>query len=160
VAADPVDPERIVNAPAKAPTRDQRRSGRLRAVARRTITLRTITLRDLAIGAALYPERPGVDYLRPAIRGDCIDGPRPCPFVSCRYHLYLDVTHAGGVTLNFPDLEPEEMVESCALDVADRGGVTLEELGEKLNTTRERVRQIEAVAFAKVKPRLPPREDL
>jgi DNA-directed RNA polymerase sigma subunit (sigma70/sigma32) len=30
------------------------------------------------------------------------------------------------------------------LDVADRGGVTLEEIGEILNLTRERIRQVES----------------
>ena len=33
--------------------------------------------------------------------------------------------------------------ETCALDVARRGGVTLEEVGEIMNLTRERIRQLE-----------------
>jgi len=37
---------------------------------------------------------------------------------------------------------------SCALDVADRGGATLEEVGALINVTRERVRQIEVMALA------------
>jgi len=32
----------------------------------------------------------------------------------------------GAIKLNFPDLEVWEMTETCALDVADRGGTTLE----------------------------------
>ena len=35
------------------------------------------------------------------------------------------------------------MTETCALDVADRGGITLEEVGTLLNLTRERIRQVE-----------------
>ena len=35
------------------------------------------------------------------------------------------------------------MVESCALDVADNLGCTLDEVGKAINLTRERVRQIE-----------------
>lgn len=149
-----------MSAPAKLPTREQRRSGRQRAVARRTITHRSLVRGVVTLEAALYPEQPGIDYVRPATRGECINGPRPCPFVSCRHHLFLDVTNAGGVPLNFPDLQPEEMNESCALDVADRGGVSLEEVGARINLTREAVRLIEVSAFAKVARRLPPREDL
>jgi hypothetical protein len=42
-----------------------------------------------------------------------------------------------------PELEPDQLAESCSLDVADRGGVTLEEVGVAMNLTRERIRQIE-----------------
>lgn len=49
-----------------------------------------------------------------------------------------------------PDLEPDEMTDSCALDVADRDGVTLEDAGNIMNITRERVRQLEVKALAKV----------
>ena len=52
---------------------------------------------------------------------------RPCPYVSCKHHLYLDVTEFGGIKLNFPGLEVWELEETCALDVAERGGVTLDE---------------------------------
>jgi len=41
------------------------------------------------------------------------------------------------------------MNESCALDVADRGGISLEHAAELLNITRERVRQIEVMALAR-----------
>ena len=69
---------------------------------------------------------------------------RPCPYVSCKHHLYLDVNpETGSIKLNFPDLEVWEMAETCSLDVADRGGITLEEVGEILNLTRERIRQVE-----------------
>ena len=70
--------------------------------------------------------------------------PRPCPFVSCSHHLYLDVNpETGAIKLNFPHLEVWEMAETCSLDVADRGGITLEEVGAILNLTRERIRQVE-----------------
>lgn len=87
---------------------------------------------------------------RPATRADCEKGERPCPFLSCRFHLYLDVTSAGGITFNFPDLELHEMAETCALDVAERGGAILADVGSLMNVTRERVRQIEAKAAAKL----------
>jgi hypothetical protein len=70
--------------------------------------------------------------------------------VSCKHHLYLDVDpDTGSIKLNLPHLAPDELEETCALDVAERGGVTLEEVGAILNLTRERVRQIECRGAAK-----------
>ena len=42
------------------------------------------------------------------------------------------------------------MNETCALDVADRGGTTLEEVGAIMNLTRERIRQVEVKGLAKL----------
>lgn len=94
-----------------------------------------------------YP--PGV--VKPKTRGDCVDGPRPCAWVSCKYNLYLDVSKAGAVKFNFPDIEVENMPDSCVLDVADRGGITLEEVGQIMNLTRERIRQVELHGISKIK---------
>jgi hypothetical protein len=81
---------------------------------------------------------------RPRTRGDCCDGPRPCPWVACRHHLYIDVDpERGSIKLNFPDLEPDQLAESCSLDVAERGPQILEVVGAIMNLTRERARQIE-----------------
>jgi len=90
-----------------------------------------------------------VPMLRPQSRAECRDMPRPCPWVACRYHLYLDVNpRNGNVKFNFPDMEPWELTTSCALDIAEaEGGVTLEEIGQAMNLTRERVRQVEVVAL-------------
>jgi len=89
----------------------------------------------------------GLDARRPARGGECVQGEnaqRPCPFVSCRWHLYLDVSpRSGAIKLNFPHLEVWEMNETCALDVAARGGMTLEDTGAAVNLTRERIRQLE-----------------
>ncbi len=93
------------------------------------------------------------DVLRPLTRGDCDEDPgRPCPWVGCSHHLYLDVNpETGAITFNFPHLEVWEMAETCSLDVADRGGITLEEVGKFTNRTRERVRQIQERALAQGK---------
>jgi hypothetical protein len=76
---------------------------------------------------------------------------RPCPYVGCRYNLFLDVNPRNGtIKFNFPGLEPDEMVTSCVLDVADEGGTTLEVVGSCFNVTRERIRQIEVKALARL----------
>jgi hypothetical protein len=95
---------------------------------------------------------------RPATRAECLTTERPCPFASCRHHLYLDVhPKSGAIKVNFPDLEIWELPESCALDVAERGGlpgsgqgegVTLETVATVMNLTRERARQLEVNGIA------------
>ena len=108
-----------------------------------------MTKRDLELGRLLYPEVNDIEH--PETRADCVGGARPCPFVSCKHHLYLDVSaRTGAIKLNFPDLEVWEMTETCALDVADRGGTTLEEVGAIMNLTRERIRQVEVKGLAKL----------
>lgn len=123
------------------------RSRRPRPVPSRTINVRHITKRELELGKLLYRDE---GLARPRHRSDCINGPRPCPWVACKFSLFLDVVgpHRRSIKLNFPDLEPDEMTESCSLDVADRGGATLERVGALMNMTRERVRQIEVKAKA------------
>ena len=129
-------------------TREQRRSRRKRAVRARTISVKRMTKRELEIGRLLYPED---DYAKPRERAACAGGARPCPYVSCKHHLYVDVSpRTGAIKLNFPDLEVWEMGDSCALDVADRGGTTLEDVGAIMNLTRERIRQVEVKALAKL----------
>jgi hypothetical protein len=93
-----------------------------------------------------------VETMRPKMRAECVDGPRPCLFVSCKHNLYLDVNpKTGSIKLNFPDKEIWELSETCALDVAERGGITLEEVGAIMNLTRERVRQLEMKGLHKLR---------
>lgn len=102
----------------------------------------TVTIRELEREAV-----PVVDAdpppVRPKTRGECVGGHRPCPWVGCRHHLYLEAQATGSIKLIFPDLEPDEMVESCSLDVADRGAQTELVVAAALNVTRQRVTQIE-----------------
>lgn len=115
----------------------------------KTIAMKRLTKEELRIGALLYPER---SYWRPKNRGECANVSRPCPYVSCKHHLYIDVNPAtGSIKINFPDLEVWELQHSCALDVAQVGGITLEEVGEILNLTRERIRQVEVRGLMKLK---------
>jgi hypothetical protein len=129
-------------------TREQRRSRRKRDVRACTISIKRMTQREVDSMRRTAPE-PGA--LRPAFRVDCAEGPRPCPFVSCKYHLYLDVSpRTGSIKVNFPDLEVWDMPFSCALDVADAGGATLEDVGSIMNLTRERIRQLEVKALSRL----------
>jgi hypothetical protein len=90
-------------------------------------------------------------YDRPKTRADCARVPRPCPYVACKYSLYLDVSETGSIILNFPHLEPGEMPphQSCALDLAERGAMTLEDIAVVTNLTRERIRQVELKALVR-----------
>jgi len=122
---------------------------RRRRVRAKTISIKRMTKEELRLGRLLYPE---MEYDKPQTRDECASSERPCPFVSCKHHLYIDVNpNTGAIKLNFPDLEVWELAETCALDVADRGGITLEEVGEIMNLTRERVRQVEMRGLMKLK---------
>src|SRR5688572_23421296 len=82
-------------------TREQKRSRRKRDVRARTISIKRMTKRELEFGRLLYPE---TDYDKPRTRAECADGPRPCPFISCKHHLYVDVSpRTGAIKLNFPE---------------------------------------------------------
>ena len=105
--------------------RSTRRKSPVRA---RTIPIKKMTKEQLRIGRLIYPE---TDHRRPKVRSECENGERPCPFVSCKYHLYLDVNpETGSIKLNFPDSEVWELEETCALDVAMRGLNGIETLSE------------------------------
>lgn len=132
---------------------DQPDGNRKRRVRARTVSMMRLAKRDLAAGAREFPPSIQEEYERPRTRADCLPGgcneQRPCPWVSCKRHLYLDVNErTGSIKLNFPHLEVGEMTETCSLDVADRGGQTLEETADHLAITRERSRQIEQRALA------------
>jgi hypothetical protein len=120
--------------------------GRIRS---KTIAGKRLTREERRLAQLIvYPD----DDVRPQTRAECQGVQRPCPYVSCAHHLYLDINPASGaIKLNFPHLEVWEMKETCALDVADRGGITLEEVGEILNLTRERIRQVEVRGLGKMR---------
>jgi hypothetical protein len=138
----------VLSEPELGDDEDSSRNPRVRA---RTISIKRLSKRELERGRQLYPE---TDYTKPTMRAECQAGEhaeRPCPFVSCKHHLYLDVNpRTGSIKLNFPNMEVWELPETCALDIADRGGITLEEVGEIMNLTRERVRQLETQGLAKL----------
>ena len=113
--------------------------------------MKRLTKEEIRLGALMYPP---IDEPRPQTRSQCLDGPRPCPWISCKHHLYLDVNpETGSIKINYPDREPWELEHSCALDVADSGSKTLDEIGEITNLTRERIRQVEMRGLIKLRVR-------
>ncbi len=127
---------------------ERKRPGKKGRRRSKTIATKRLSREELAIAEELS----AFTIDRPVQRDICATGTRPCPYVSCKHHLYLDVNpETGSIKLNFPDLEVWEMAETCALDVADRGGITLEEVGEILNLTRERIRQVEVKGLQKLR---------
>lgn len=126
----------------------RRRRGTPRA---RTISVKSLTREEIRIGRLMYPP---MAIERPRTRGECRDAVRPCPWVGCRHHLYIEVNaETGSIKINFPSLEPWEIKHTCALDVAESGVLTLEEVGEITNLTRERVRQVEVKGLLKLAAR-------
>jgi len=124
----------------------------------KTIAMKRLTREELRVGAMMYPP---VDIPRPTTREECRGEMRPCPWVACKHHLYLDINpETGSIKINFPDLEPWELQHTCALDVAERGGITLEEVGEIMNLTRERIRQVEVRGLLKLKMGSPSPDEL
>src|SRR5690349_23563529 len=124
----------------------------------KTIAMKRLTREELRQGALMYPP---VDIPRPTTREQCRGEARPCPWVACKHHLYLDINpETGSIKINFPDLEPWELQNTCALDVAERGGITLEEVGEIMNLTRERIRQVEVRGLLKLKMGSPSPDEL
>jgi hypothetical protein len=118
--------------------------------------MRRQSKKELARMRVEFPVHEHALYQRPTTRRDCLAGginaARPCPFASCSHHLAVEVNaRNGNIKLNFPDVDVADMVETCSLDVADRGGITLEELGAVTNLTRERIRQLEDAALDAIK---------
>lgn len=144
-------------APPEVSRKIRRRRRRTRPRSK-TIAMKRLTREELRLGAAMYPP---VDIPRPSTRAECREEMRPCPWVACKHHLYLDINpETGSIKINFPDLEPWELQHTCALDVAERGGITLEEVGEIMNLTRERIRQVEVRGLLKLKMGSPSPDEL
>lgn len=91
---------------------------------------------------------------RPLTRADCQDVPRPCPFVSCRYNLTLDLTPNGHIRWRQEgDWDNSfEGRDNCALDVAARGPHTLQDIADISGVCRERIRQELDAALDKIRP--------
>jgi hypothetical protein len=117
----------------------------------RVVGPRVEKVADVQVLPLEYPR----DIQRPKTRADCENLPRPCPFISCQFHLYLDVTTKGHIRFNFPDLEPHELVETCVLDVADMGQHADSDVADLMNMTRQGVLDVELLALSRLQRSLP-----
>jgi len=120
-----------------------------------THTIKDMKRQQAAGGVSEEPEDAYTREMRskrPKTRGDCKDGVRPCPWVSCRFHLYLEVNNnTGSMFTPFAEKEPWELAETCSLDVGDQDEHTLEQVAELIGVTRERIRQIQDRALVKLR---------
>jgi hypothetical protein len=87
----------------------------------------------------------------PRSRGD--DG--PCIHVGCRHHLCCEIDERTGAIWVDPRFEedPYSVEDTCAIDVAARAESTLNDIGAMWDFTRERIRQIERDALARLRRR-------
>jgi len=76
---------------------------------------------------------------RPRTRAECVDGPRPCPHLGCRYHL-----------AEFWGAERPADADTCALDVAERGEHGVGDLARLLGAPDATLSDIEASAKRKL----------
>ena len=77
-----------------------------------------------------FEDKAPRDFNRPVIREDCLNMARPCPYVACKYHLFLDlegsrdttirVTHGNGDEEKI-DETLKAMRHTCVLDVVEAG---------------------------------------
>lgn len=126
-------------------------------VRRLALTIHQLTPDERAIVALLYPER---GFWRPRTRADCASVPRPCPYIGCRHHLGIDPQPNGSFRLTYGHDDVGQMRYTCSLDLADRGPMTLEQVGHVLGVTRERARQMETVAMFAARRAAPDRDEV
>jgi hypothetical protein len=107
---------------------------------------------------------------RPRTIADCQPGgmnaQRPCPFVSCQFHLAIDVNEEGSIKLNFPAttmvngveqltedyIDWDGMKHTCALDLVDPdNGMTTGQVGEVMNCVESNVQRIEHAYLDKLR---------
>jgi hypothetical protein len=72
--------------------------------------------------------------LIPKTRGECVNGPRPCPHKTCKYHLGFKGS------------------DTCTLDVTDRNephGATTEEIAKAMGVSRPAVSKLIKHALGK-----------
>jgi len=90
---------------------------------------------------------------RPKTRADCPSPGTPCPYLSCKHHLWVDLSASGMPTESpaFGDVK-----NTCALNYVEEHGsapTTLSCVSKATHTTRQRVDQIVQEGLKKAKRR-------
>lgn len=87
---------------------------------------------------------------QPRTRRECPQG--PCPHVACKFHLWTDRVVRAGVVVDIRETPLfGDRRHTCVLNEIARGPLTLDAIGKMLDLSRERVRQIEADALARLR---------
>jgi hypothetical protein len=156
-----------------------RRAARRRRIAKRmAVSASQTTLLDCTPPRTQEQEeiRAMLGIPRPTTREQCLQEARPCPWVGCRDHLLLEVVRspertslvlnkkgrarrrrlspsaAAAVVRRWMDEAVHHLMvmpETCARDVARRGGVSTRMVGRYLGTTKEQARTEVIAARAK-----------
>ena len=96
----------------------------------------------------------------PATRGECVDGPRPCPHTACHHHLFAvagDERPGRRVAGRTPESTLRTVYRlpvvppSCTLDVADSGAQSVDETGNHLGLKASQVHALEASGLKKLR---------
>lgn len=108
-------------------------------------SLKTVTLKVLEQQIDLSID---TDHDRPNTRAEC-PTERPCVYVGCRYNLWCYVSDRGHLV--HQKRNPEDMEHSCALDLAEWGGMSLKEIGDAMGMSSENARLIESAALKRIR---------
>lgn len=141
-------------------TRDHLKRRRARRAtrddAKLTLQLQRTSKKALDAGQKRYPLRDRTLPPRPRTWGECQarglgTAASPCAYVSCRYHLAVDVTPCGGITLNRPAEEPQAAPQTCTLRVVEAhpGGLDHYTIADLLNITHQGVSRMEVHALGR-----------
>lgn len=80
----------------------------------------------------------------PPTRAECENGPRPCPWVNCRYHLWLvegrDMPGRRYGSKTPPSELRPASPHTCALDIT--GPLSVKEIAERMGCSERRVQQL------------------
>ncbi len=124
--------------------------------AKLTLQLQRTSKKALDAGRSRYPLRDRTLPPRPRTWGECQarglgTAESPCAYVACRYHLAIDVTPSGGITLNRPSEEPQAAPHTCTLRVVEAhpGGLDHYTIADILNITQQGVSRMEVHALGR-----------
>lgn len=125
--------------------------------AKLTLQLQRTSKKDLFAGQKRYPIRDRTLPPRPRTWGECQarglgTAESPCAYLACRYHLAIDVTPSGGITLNRPSEEPQAAPHTCTLRVVEAhpGGLDHYTIADILNITHQGVSRMEVHALGRL----------